>query len=203
MKSDFNIEWSNNHDLWNIILLPIVFITNIYLLFNWCSHNLDVFCFIFKTYLVLDLIWLILLPQSVMNPKIIYFHHFISIMGVIVIPRLSLELSNIICLTTLTEINTWIRLIRNRTTDFCNLILDLLFVITWFIIRVMIGPYVFIVICKTCFIEPNTINILLVFISFGLNVLTAIWTYQLFKNLKHKAIKYLFYENIYDEHITL
>ncbi len=188
--SELNIDWSNKHDIWNIIWLPIVFCTNIYLLFNW-NINIELyFISIFLLYLVSDFIWLIIKPYSVVNPNIIYFHHLISIIGTIIIPQLDYELKYLICLATLTEINTWIRLIRNRTSGKLNIILDLLFLVSWIIIRLVIGPYVSSIIFKRCLIEYNKINVTLFIVSCLLNILTLLWTYQLINGIINKIKKY-------------
>lgn len=188
--TNFDIEWSNRHDKWNIVWLPIVFLTNIYMLFNWTPLNEQFFIIIFLLYLITDLIWLIIKPCSVANPAVIYLHHMVSIIGVIIIPQLDEELRHIIFISTLTEINTWVRLIRNNTTGYINFALDILFLLSWLIIRCIIGPYISILIWNKWNKHNNDTYKIMFNTSIVLNTLTAVWTYQLVRTVKIKIRKY-------------
>ena len=147
-----------------------------------------------KTYLIIELNWLSILPYSIINSNLIYFHCIISINGIIIIPKLRLALSNISYLLTLTERNEWIQLMKNNTSDFCNLILELLTIIIWSIIRVMLSIYIFIIIYKNYYMNPIIINIIPLIILFVLNMLTIFWGYQLLRNIKCNSKNYLFYD---------
>ena len=185
--SEFNIEWSNYHDMWNIIWLPIVFSTNIYLLFNLNIYSEEIFVNVFLLYLVLDMLWLIVKSCSVVNPRLICAHHIVSIIGVILIPYLDYDTKYMICLATLTEINTWIRLIRNKTTGYINFTLDILFIISWIVIRCVIGPMISVKIYYMC---NNIVYSTIFVVSVLLNALTAYWTILLFEAVKNKIEKY-------------
>ena len=173
----FDIYWSDKHDIWNIIWLPLVFLTNIYLLAVWNQTAETAFVTVFLLYLVLDFIWLLVKPCSVSTPKIMLLHHCVTILGVSFIPYLDNEMKYIICLATLVEFNTWVRLLKKLANN--HIYLDITFVVSWFFLRCLIGPYIQLIIAKKCYNEFNTVNATIFAVGLVLNGLSVKWTFDL------------------------
>ena len=187
--SQLNVEESIIHNNWNLIWLPIVFTVNIYLLCNWNTDNLSVFIIVFLTYLVLDFAWIFVKPYCVATPNIILGHHLVTIAGVLVIPYVDDELKWFICLSSLVEINTWIRLVRNTVKNKLVHVFNALFLISWIIIRLLIGPYIHYMIYKRFINNMSYVNITLFITSTVLNGLSFSWTLQIIQNIKKLIAK--------------
>jgi hypothetical protein len=134
----FDTNWSFKHDIYNLICLPVIIALNLYVLIYNYTNSLDSFAYFFLGYLIVDFVWITLFPCSVSSPKIILIHHFITILGVGLIPYLDLGTQNIILLGSLVETNTLIRIVRKYFRD--NIFLNILFYTTWFAIRCILGP---------------------------------------------------------------
>jgi hypothetical protein len=81
-----DIVWLKRHDYWNLILLPPVVIANFIFLFN--STNLLYFNIQFYTfllYIILDFIFISIIPSCVGDPKSIIYHHILCIIGIYLI----------------------------------------------------------------------------------------------------------------------
>lgn len=185
--SEFDINWSNKHNTWNLIWLPIVIIINIILLLNWTPFVETVFTNTFITYLSLDYVWLLIKPCSVSSPEVILFHHCVTIAGIATIPYVDQDMKYIIVLASLVEICTWMRLLKNVYKN--TIIFHILFLISWVIIRLIIGPICLMLVYKRTINDFTKINILLLFVAFVLNVLSVIWTFQLIKVIKKRFNK--------------
>lgn len=179
----FDIEWSYKHDIYNLICLPIIISLNIFTLFNYNNYIINYFITFFLGYLIIDFGWIIMLPCSVSSPKIILFHHFITILGIGTLPFLHQNSQMIILLGSLVEVNTFVRIVRKSFRN--NLFLNILFYFTWFGIRCILGPILLFLIGQNIFnnhkyknLEYN-LNILLCFVGFILNVLNIKWTIDL------------------------
>lgn len=181
-----DIESVNAHNNWNIVFLPIVFTMNIYLLLDWSTSFEMLFVAVFLIYLVLDFVWICVKPCCVMTPGIILMHHVVTIMGVTMIPYMDNELKSVICLASLVEINTWIRLVRNVVDN--KYILNILFLVSWVIIRLIIGPMVHMMIYKRFVSDMSKMNLILLVTSIVLNGLTIMWTGQLVQKYMKKEI---------------
>ncbi len=190
--SEFNLELSNKHDIWNILWLPIVFQINLYYLFVDYSKEIEnIFVNVFLIYLTLDFIWIILKPCSVSAPKIILLHHIVTISGVALIPSVSGNIKYVICLTTLVEINTWIRILKHFITKYISKsfllsILDTIFITSWILLRCILGPYVQFLLGMECYYNINFINLSLYFIGLVLNTLSLKWSYNILTHYYQK-----------------
>ncbi len=182
--AEFDIVWSNRHDIWNIIWLPIIVIININLLATWSTFIEYLFTYVFLLYLGTDFIWLLIKPSSVTSPKVILFHHIVTIIGISTIPYVDHEMKKIICTASLVELNTWIRLLKNLYKEY--ILFDMLFIISWIVIRCIIGPLMLVTIAQRCEKDMSWINIMLTLISLILNCLSVIWTFTLVKTIKKR-----------------
>lgn len=177
--------WVARHDLWNVIWLPIVFMTNLYVLY--LNPNADELPFVkvFVIYLILDFIYIFVKPESVSNPKVILLHHIVSIVGACLIPMANDEVKRAICTATLVEINTWFRMLKRFLQEY-TLYLDILFLISWAIIRLYLGPYVQVLLAKECLKSVGPINVMLFSMGLILNALSVQWTIDLIKVTKKR-----------------
>jgi hypothetical protein len=120
----------------------------------WTGEWFNVFYFYTQTYFVVDLLWVILLPQCVRSPVTIIQHHIATILYML-IPYFFLDLSFIMGALLIVEINTWFLIARrvfNKqgfppwTIDLPPIIsiriklISICFYITWIVIRCIIYP---------------------------------------------------------------
>jgi hypothetical protein len=145
--------WNKRHDIFNLSILPIFCVLNCIYLFG--NSNLFYWYlqfWFFNYYVIIDTIWLILIPQSVPSPFIILIHHGIVLFG-----------WNIPLLATPTFLNTIYgnHLPYGRWTAFAalvefntvfltakriwkhNKIIEMLFFLSWISIRNVFYPYLF------------------------------------------------------------
>lgn len=172
------------HDLFNLTaLLPVIFFD----VLNWgCPNEYGMFCFdIFQReglvngftrlwhgeafiafwwttfiYFVLDLCWMVLLPDCVRSPGVIIKHHLVTL-GYICVPKVHPQYGWLMGACMIVEVNTWFLIARryfNKIGDkpFCTgvtlakslrlIAVSTWFYLTWFVIRLVIYPVLFIVI---------------------------------------------------------
>jgi hypothetical protein len=186
--SEFNLEWSHKHDRWNILSLPVVFGANLYYLLVDDGKEAEwAFVIWFLEYLVLDFVWIAFKPCSVSAPNLMLMHHVVTIAGVALIPSVNGTVKHAICLTSLVEINTWIRMLKKIL--WCQFELDMLFLLSWIVIRCMLGPYVQILLWKDCWHNLNSINGTLFLVGVVLNGLSVKWSYDLAMVVKQRYCK--------------
>lgn len=184
--TEYDNVWGNRHDIWNVIWLPIVFGCNLYfLLIDWGKEMEIVFINVFLVYLILDFIWIWLKPGSVSSPKIILAHHVVTILGVSFIPTVNETVKCAICSASLVEINTWLRISKKFIKEY-HLQIDILFVVSWVIIRCLLGPYVQLLLLSECRKNINTANAALFLSGFVLNSLSVKWTFDLVEVMKKR-----------------
>lgn len=177
MPSKFDLDWSLFHDKFNLVVLPILISCNIFYLVCRANEILALFTTLFSLYLLVDFFWIFFLPQSVASPLVILFHHLVSLVGVISIPFMSPEIVEIVLIGTLVEINTFIRVVRKSFRD--SKVVDLLFYISWFAIRCLIGPWLLVKMIVKASSEQGFLNWILLIVAFTLNALNAKWTFEL------------------------
>ena len=194
--------WVRRHDFANLFCLPIISIMDIlYILF---SDGDDLFFWVlyitFFAYLILDIIWILVKPNSVGSPVFVLIHHLIC---AIAWPLQLLEpkFSYWISLALLVEINTFFITARRYYHKY--IILDIFFWITWILFRLIMYPYIiynFISIYQNYSILKETnINVALIplFVFIFLTCLNFKWTFDLIKKTclqKYKS------DNIHQKH---
>lgn len=209
IKSAYLAIKNNNisylHDIWNLVWLPIIYISNVNLLINYTYYNETIFICIFVTYIILDFLWIYTLPFSVKTPEIILLHHMLCYIGLLYLYYLPivnfslvlikdnmtlLEIINllnikyVIYIATLTEGTTFLRILRNRTTGIVYTTLDIMFIMSWIIIRLFVGPMITIILLINVLKKYNGILCMLSILSTLLNCMSFYWTYQLFDSTK-------------------
>lgn len=211
------------HDFFNlIVLIPIVVLD----ILNWDWHKLntigisgkkdmipfdhaftgDYFDLLFQTftaYMLIDLVWIMAIPQCVRSPKTIIIHH-IAVLLYLILPTLYPRLNFIMAILVSVEMNTWFTIARRVFNKqrfkpfivqlpFLPIIeikfLSLCFYISWFAIRVILYPYIYYVfysMIKGPFLIRNGIPMWVIVVSVvfhtGLCTLNCSWTYDLFRN---------------------
>jgi|SaaInlStandDraft_5_1057022.scaffolds.fasta_scaffold00273_16 hypothetical protein len=185
IKLNSSIYYDNKllkiHDYFNIITLPLIFVSNwIQLLFG-NIFGFDYLFYLFLIYILLDLVWLIWKPKSVGSPGVIIFHHVITSVGWVITVSQP-DLAYLAKLALLVEFNTWFNILRRYyKTDF----LYTCFYVTWFLFRVVLYPILFLQSYKKyilyCTIYNSYFNMALpIFvICVSLSILNIIWTYEL------------------------
>jgi hypothetical protein len=130
--------WHYTHDIFNLLSIPVILTSNIYLLNNFNPYNLSVYIYIFVLYIFLDTLWLILKPQSVASPGTIIVHHIISIIGLVLTLQLDFHFAILGTFGGLIEFNTlFLILRRNLRYPIIGDILNILFYISWVVIRLI------------------------------------------------------------------
>lgn len=133
----FDSYWCRIHDYFNLFALPLVCLCSLnYLAFDSSTYYFQYFVFFF--YMVFDLIWLMLIPQSVASPLVIIAHHIICMLGWNIPIMYNLKYSKLFAVGVLVEFNTWLLIARRNFKE--SYILNFLFYITWVLIRVMAFP---------------------------------------------------------------
>lgn len=177
--------WFRYHDIFNLIALPIVCITNITYLVDTASERyfyLQYFCFV--VYVLTDTLWLIMKPNSVSSAATILPHHFICLVGWN-ITLINKSLARWISLAVLVEINTFFLIARRNVRE--NKFIAFCFYFTWILIRCIIYPSIFVIIImnyieeyKKNFIILNSSCLALV-LGFCLVYLNFKWTVDLYR----------------------
>ena len=198
-----------NHDMFNLLALPIVIATYLsYLGLSWereeALHHLarealhHTYLYTFFGYIIIDFIWIILWPKCVASPKVILAHHIVVLLGLY--GMFNIDIMNIGCHGTLIEVNTFFLILkrqyhvkagnkctptpiktgeRGTPTPIKNII-DFLFYFTWITCRIC--PSLFVL--YNFSITNHTMSTILIII---LNALNLKWTFDLITK-KNKSL---------------
>ena len=187
-------ELRRQHDLFNLIALPIVSASNLSYLILREDRLLWTQFYLFAAYLVADSVWVAICPRSVASPSTIMIHHVVCLIGWIV-PHLSdPSLAFWTGLGILVEINT-IFLIARRFFG-RTILMEIIFYSTWIGLRLILFPtalYLFYFECaRYTALESkgNWLNtgVFILLIMVFLNVLNLKWSWDLFfKQHKQKS----------------
>lgn len=171
------------HDLFNLVALVPVVLLN---LWNWTCSDIGTACGVLAgrsvtemwtgeafgvfwwtttLYFILDIMWMLLLPQCVKSPKVILQHH-LATLGYIIIPYLRPRYGWLMGACMLVEVNTWFIIARRYfnkrglkpcapgvpvATSLRLLTVSFCFYVTWFVIRLGFYPYLLVVIVNEWF----------------------------------------------------
>jgi hypothetical protein len=123
----------------NMIFLPLVSVVNVLHLLDptdewryWLMFQA------FLGYIVLDSFIVFLKPNCVGSPKTIQIHHIVTTGGWCM-QLFDQELRKPSALALLVEINTWFKISKRYLHD--SMLIDAFFYLTWFVLRVMLYPY--------------------------------------------------------------
>ena len=163
-KHVVDMDLCRKHDNFNLIALPMIAISNLVYFFsssNWSAfhpfrdglsaayYKLNVsdtqsipwghtyVFWLFCIYMVADIVWLTVKPETVASPQTIVVHHVFALMGVLM-GVLEQRWSWWCSLGLLVEINTVFLLLRRRYPGI--FVIDASFAITWIGIRNVIYP---------------------------------------------------------------
>jgi len=168
----------------------------------WHGEAFQEFWWTTLAYFILDMIWVVVLPHCVKSPGVILKHHLATV-GYIFIPYLRPEHGWLMGACMIVEVNTWFLIARralNKRGDRMftsgvslwksarTLAISSCFYITWFVIRLVIYPYLLVVIMREWMKESEKVgtplNIIavtplmqLVFIFLNIK-----WTVDLFRS---------------------
>eukprot|EP00930_Biecheleria_cincta_P021924 TRINITY_DN16108_c0_g1_i2.p1 TRINITY_DN16108_c0_g1~~TRINITY_DN16108_c0_g1_i2.p1 ORF type:complete len:378 (+),score=61.18 TRINITY_DN16108_c0_g1_i2:82-1215(+) len=138
----------------------------------WHGEAFSVFWWITLAYFIADTTWMLALPNCVKSPKVILKHHVATI-GYIFIPKLRPEHGWLMGACMIVEVNTWFliarRALNKRGEKAFNTGVSLLksirvmlvstcFYISWFLIRLVIYPYLLVVIIREYFKEWDKVG---------------------------------------------
>ena len=151
MPPNIDMVWHKRHDNFNLASIPLVIATNFcYLgvvLYNAVEHrNLQsdenllyvIMFWTFNVYMAIDILWLILVPRSVHSPVMIILHHIVSLLGWIA-PHFDHNMRPWAAAAVTVELNTFFLIARRNFPP--KFILDLGFVFTWILLRLVVYPY--------------------------------------------------------------
>ena len=146
------------HDIFNIITLSCVSVLTFIYLIKYTQFELIgtnskmatnghedfiIIFYLFSTYLLVDLIWIILIPYSVAskNSSAIIFHHFVTA-GLVSLPMFDSKYEWHMVLSLVVEANTvFLALRRNTSTgSITHKISETLFYLTWLFLRLLLFP---------------------------------------------------------------
>jgi hypothetical protein len=159
------------HDFFNLVVLGVIVIIDIIYLHQttvwakiWTPTSLGlehddlflIFYVIFLSYLLVDSIWIFLLPQSVIsNPDGILLHHLICI-PISLLPWFYRQYSWYMIFALSSEINTFLTILRRQLSigSLSHSICNALFYLTWIILRL----FLFTLLCFLYSFEYITIS---------------------------------------------
>jgi hypothetical protein len=186
--------WHARHDLFNLTVLPLICIYTAYYL-CWCTpadSGRDVFTaceyYLFTMYLLVDIVWLALIPNSVASPATIIGHHTVCLVGWW-IPYHQRDMScfRLFSSCLIVEVNTWLLIARRTFRN--SAVLNTMFYFSWIAIRVFYCPSV---LCRYALehyediVEVDTGSVRSVLTKLVLSVMLCLctlnlkWTYDLF-----------------------
>lgn len=175
--------WHWRHDHFNLVVLPCIITTNcLYLFYD--SEWYSIQFWVFFSYLVADVLWLIIWPRSVATPTTIVIHHVLCMIGWS-IPRVcDSALTQWICPALLVEINTWLLIARRNWKDMP--LLSVLFYATWAIFRLGLYPYYLFTfgnlqVKKICGEGSTIAEIILLLLMISLNAMNFMWTLDILR----------------------
>mmetsp|Transcript_44808 Transcript_44808/g.100628 ORF Transcript_44808/g.100628 Transcript_44808/m.100628 type:complete len:370 (-) Transcript_44808:109-1218(-) len=189
LRQDSNLA-RDVHDWFNLLaLLPVIFLnfgnwrcmstpvcgvlTGEYAITKvWHGESFQIFWWTTFAYFVIDVLFVLLLPQCVRSPKVIVQHHVATI-GYIFIPKLRPEYGWLMGACMIVEVNTWFLIARrsfNKNGDkmFSRgvtlvkslrlLLVSSFFYVSWFVIRLGFYPYLLVVILGEWYAESKRIG---------------------------------------------
>lgn len=186
--------WHARHDLFNLTVLPLICIYTAYYL-CWCASDdsgRDVYTafeyYLFTMYLVVDIVWLALIPSSVASPVTIIAHHIVCLVGWW-IPYHQRDMScfRLFSSCLIVEMNTWLLIARRTFRN--SAALNTMFYFSWIAIRVVYCPSV---LCRYALehyediVDVHTGSVhsvltkLVVSVMLCLSTLNLKWTFDLF-----------------------
>lgn len=190
--------WHHRHDVFNLVLVPVVVLYNILYLSNTSNQIYSHLQYIvFFAYLILDILFVLAVPRCVASPRTIVIHHIIVILGWSLM-LVDSTFYSWISLGMLVEINTWFHVARRNWRS--SLVIQILFFVSWFLLRNVLYPVVLIlftsVYIQYCTEHNSIINSGLIcwILIVLLNYLNAQWTYDLTKKTKWNGWKIVFDE---------
>lgn len=145
-----------HHDVFNLIVLPVICgidISYLCMATGWSNfgtgklgleHRYLSYILLgsFSIYLVVDLIWVTLIPKSVVrNPVAIIGHHLMCLL-LLLIPWIDIQLSWYMAANVLVEVNTVLFTLRRnlQMRSFSHHIVNILFYVTWVLLRLVMFP---------------------------------------------------------------
>lgn len=211
MKSS-NSEELRNHDLFNVIFLVIIIALDIFYLYQTTdfvklaegrvsleeqseSRLFQLFFAVFSFYLLVDCVWVILIPSCVASdPKAIILHHVATAFAILVpffLPRFGWHMGA--CL--IVEVNTLCLTIRRNVTkdELLYHILNISFYVTWVILRLLMFPVLTALFALEYYwyseLTSNYFNIVVFAPTFQslLTLMSYKWTYDLISKQRRKS----------------
>ncbi|KAJ1420236.1 hypothetical protein B484DRAFT_453160 [Ochromonadaceae sp. CCMP2298] len=181
-----NLLWNIRHDWFNLTLLPPVLYLNIYyLLVDRGTYERQFHAFF--GYLLLDTLWLLLIPQSVASPITIILHHLVCLVGWSV-PQFNGNLyAEYLSLGVVVEVNTWLLIARRNFKQ--SWLLNYLFFASWVAIRLVMYPVVLVLFASqyvhsqtsTHWAQPWDSRLLVVLLMVLINALNFQWSADLLR----------------------
>ena len=185
-----DLKWVRYHDYWNIILLPIVLIFNVWYCLYPNEETYSKQFVVFLAYIVADALFILIKPDCVGLPRPILVHHVAVIIGWIAVTQLE-HGKWFVSACVIVEINTWFKFLKRYCPDnfMLRTIVDILFLTSWVGIRLMLYPYMLFIGIRMYYVPDESIHWtpielivhpLCLLVMGVLSYYNAIWTYDLF-----------------------
>lgn len=180
-------KWHAMHDYFNLLTIPFICAATVYFLYTNEERCFWISYFVFLSYIAIDTIWVIIIPQSVASPATIIIHHIITILGWNIPVFNGFRYTRLSNSLLLVEFNTWFLIARRnfRESNFLNA----MFLATWIALRLIMYP-VLLVNFVPYYIQDSTdfgtyINsgVFVLVIVGSLTALNMKWSFDLFMKL--------------------
>lgn len=176
-------KWNLRHDYFNLAVLPVVCAASIYyLVVDRSAYALQYYVFLW--YMVVDTLWLVILPNSVASPATIIAHHVVCLIGWNIPMMCENRYAEVLSLGPLVEINTWLLIARRNYKD--AHLLNTFFHITWVGFRLIMYPIILIMFVGQYVEESREfetwihVGLAVLLLMLGINLLNAKWSIDLF-----------------------
>lgn len=137
MKDGVDPDMNYKHDVFNLIYLPFIILVSI-LYFVYSKDTIYIFaCPLLVSYMIIDIVWLLLYPRSVPSPALIIAHHVLALIGWST-GYYDITARDYTIIGIQVESNTWFLTARRVFKH--NQFNEIFFYITWFGIRVLYHP---------------------------------------------------------------
>ena len=173
------------HNLFNIVYIGVIAIMSTY---SWWlkleGGDLTLLSLITLLYYIMDIIFLVLRPDSTNSPVTILMHHVLALLSCFVFYGFP-DLRSLGVQYLLVDVNTWFLAVR-QTLSKRYLIIEVAFYASWVVIRLIHYPLLMLKVWSR-FQEGTTLKLLTAMTLF-LNIMNFKWTVDIVKRIMHSKL---------------
>lgn len=152
---------------------------------------------VFMLYILIDTVWVLVKPKSVVSPQTILIHHVGTLAGLVSVFNMGPEYIIVGAAGGLLEVNTFLLIARRNIRD--SVVIKILFFGSWIVIRLLMGPWLLYITTTLFLSQLNMLRttqsqllaaLTITVVTCALNVLNFKWSYDLLiKNVASKEKK--------------